>query len=87
MAGGGWPVRGGWARCGDFEDSSTLISGNLVTGHLNLRNALLREIDFSAPRACAQGNRGPGRGARLMITASPGCWIQVATTLVRVGAR
>ena len=43
----------------DFEDSSTLISGNLVTGHLNL----------------------------LMITASPGCWIQVATTLVRVGAR
>jgi malate synthase len=39
----------------DFEDSSTLISGNLVTGHLNLRNALLREIGFSAPTACALG--------------------------------
>jgi hypothetical protein len=45
-----------------FEDGSTLMSGNLVTGHLNLRNALLREISFSAPGACAQGNRGPGRG-------------------------
>jgi hypothetical protein len=46
----------------DFEDGSTLMSGNLVTGHRNLRNALLRETDFSAPRACAQGNRGPGCG-------------------------
>jgi hypothetical protein len=46
----------------DFEDGSTLMSGNLVTGHRNLRNALLRETDFSVPRAGAQGNRGPGCG-------------------------
>ena len=46
----------------DFEDGGTLMFGNLVTGHLNLPNALPGEIDFSAPRAGAQGNRGPGRG-------------------------
>jgi hypothetical protein len=40
----------------------TLMFGNLVTGHLNLPNALLGEIGFGAPRACAQGNSGPGRG-------------------------
>ena len=43
----------------DFEDGSTLMSGNLVIGHRNLRNALQRE---TAPRACAGGNRGPGCG-------------------------
>ena len=45
-----------------FEDGGTLMFGNLVTGHLNLPNALPGEIGFSAPRACAHGNRGPGRG-------------------------
>jgi hypothetical protein len=43
----------------DFEDGSTLMSGNLITRHRNLRNALLRE---TAPRACVRGNRGPGCG-------------------------
>jgi malate synthase len=33
----------------DFEDSNTPTFDNLVTGQLNLRNALLREIDFSTP--------------------------------------
>ena len=33
----------------DFEDSNTPTFDNLVTGQLNLRNALQREIDFSTP--------------------------------------
>ncbi len=33
----------------DFEDSNTPTFDNLVTGQLNLRNALLRQIDFSTP--------------------------------------
>jgi malate synthase len=33
----------------DFEDSNTPTFDNLVTGQLNLRNALLREIDFTTP--------------------------------------
>ena len=33
----------------DFEDSNTPTFDNLVTGQLNLRSALLREIDFSSP--------------------------------------
>ena len=33
----------------DFEDSNTPTFDNLVQGQLNLRNAWLREIDFSSP--------------------------------------
>ena len=33
----------------DFEDSNTPTFDNLVTGQLNLRNAWLREIDFTSP--------------------------------------
>ncbi len=33
----------------DFEDSNTPTFDNLVTGQLNLRNALRREIDFDTP--------------------------------------
>ncbi len=33
----------------DFEDSNTPTFDNLVTGQLNLRNALLRKIDFTSP--------------------------------------
>jgi hypothetical protein len=44
----------------DFEGGSPPVLGNL--GHLNLRKALPREIVSSAPRACTQGNRRPGRG-------------------------
>jgi malate synthase len=53
---------GAGAFMADFEDGGTLNFGYLVTGQLNMPNAMLGEIDFSAPRARAQGNRGPGRG-------------------------
>jgi malate synthase len=33
----------------DFEDSNTPTFDNLVTGQLNLRDALLRKIDFTSP--------------------------------------
>ena len=33
----------------DFEDSNTPTFDNLVTGQLNLRNAWLRQIDFTSP--------------------------------------
>jgi malate synthase len=33
----------------DFEDSNTPTFENLVTGQLNLRDALLRKIDFTSP--------------------------------------
>lgn len=33
----------------DFEDSNTPTFANLVTGQLNLRDALLRKIDFTSP--------------------------------------
>ena len=52
----------------DFEDGSTLMSGNLVTGHRNLRNALLRETDFSAPRAGRKATAVLDAGARPMAT-------------------
>jgi hypothetical protein len=48
------------------------MSGNLVTGHRNLRHVLLREIGFSAPRAARKATARLGVGARLMVTASPG---------------
>jgi malate synthase len=33
----------------DFEDSNTPTFDNLVTGQLNLRDALLRKVDFTSP--------------------------------------
>jgi malate synthase len=54
----------------DFEDSNTPTFDNLVTGQLNLRNGLLREIDFSTPGAREFAERKatvvPATGAQLM---------------------
>ena len=48
----------------DFEDSNTPTFDNLVSGQLNLRDALLRQIDFTSPegKSYALGRRGRHAG-------------------------
>jgi hypothetical protein len=60
----------------DFECSNTPTSDNLLTGQLNQRKALLREIDFSTPERRELAERKAtavlAAGAQLMVTAKPG---------------
>ena len=60
----------------DFEDSNTPTLDNLLTGQLNQRTALLREIDFSTPGRRELAERKatavPATGAQLMVTAKLG---------------
>jgi Malate synthase len=73
-----------------FEDSSMPTFDNLVTGQMNLRTALLRETDISTPEAPwlaePMATAVLATGAQLLVTADPGCWMQVADA-ARMGER
>jgi malate synthase len=75
----------------DFDDSNAPTWDNVATGQLNLRNAPLREIDFSTPKARGLAERKAtavlATGAQLMGHVRPGYSMLAATTLARMGER